>query len=79
MSIELNGKLLELLRTAFPGITAVTALVNPASTSSKLAFEQTETAARLMGLGGVGKAEAGSAAACASCVQPSSREPTPWS
>jgi putative tryptophan/tyrosine transport system substrate-binding protein len=63
MHTELNGKRLELLRTAFPGITAVTALVNPASTSSKLAFEQTETAARLMGLGGVVRAEAGSAAA----------------
>jgi putative ABC transport system substrate-binding protein len=46
MHTELNGKRLELLRTAFPDITAVSALVNPAAASSKLAFEQTETAAR---------------------------------
>jgi putative tryptophan/tyrosine transport system substrate-binding protein len=63
MHTELNGKRLELLRTGFPGITAVAALVNPASTSSKLAFEQTETAARSMGLGGVVRVEAASTAA----------------
>jgi putative ABC transport system substrate-binding protein len=63
MHTELNGKRLELLRTAFPGITAVAALVNPANTSSKLAFEQTETAARSMGLGGVIRVEAASIAA----------------
>ncbi len=51
MHTELNAKRLELLRTAFPHITAVTALVNPANPSHKLAFEQTETAARSMGLG----------------------------
>jgi putative ABC transport system substrate-binding protein len=58
---ELNGKRLELLRTAFPQITAVSALVNPAT--SKLAFEQIETAARSMGLGNVQRVEAESAAA----------------
>src|ERR1700730_2587375 len=42
---------------------AVTALVNPANPSHKLAFEETETAARSMGLGSVGRAEAASAAA----------------
>jgi hypothetical protein len=46
MHTELNGKRLELLRTAFPQITAVSALVNPANPASKLAFEQTDTAAR---------------------------------
>jgi putative ABC transport system substrate-binding protein len=63
MHIELNAKRLELLRTAFPHITAVTALVNPSSPATKLAFEDTETAARSMGLGSVAIVEAESAAA----------------
>jgi ABC-type uncharacterized transport system substrate-binding protein len=63
MHTELNAKRLELLRTAFPYITAVTAVVNPFNPSQKLAFEQTETAARSMGLGSVARAEAESAAA----------------
>ena len=63
MHTELNAKRLELLRTAFPHITAVTALVNPANPSHKLAFEQTETAAQSLGLGSVARAEAESAAA----------------
>ena len=63
MHTELNGKRLELLRTAFPQITAVSALVNPAAAGSKLALEQTETAARSMGLGDVRRVEAESAAA----------------
>jgi putative ABC transport system substrate-binding protein len=63
MHTELNAKRLELLRTASPHITAVTALVNPSNPSQKLAFEQTETAARSMGLGSVARAEAESAAA----------------
>jgi putative ABC transport system substrate-binding protein len=63
MHTELNAKRLELLRTAFPHITAVTALVNPASASWELSFEQTETAARSMGLESIARAEAESAAA----------------
>jgi putative ABC transport system substrate-binding protein len=63
MHTELNAKRLELLRTAFQQITAVTALVNPANPSHKLAFEQTEAAARSMGLGSVARVEAESAAA----------------
>jgi putative ABC transport system substrate-binding protein len=63
MHTELNGKRLELLRTAFPQITAVTALVNPANTASKLALDQTEAAARSMGLGNVASVEAESVAA----------------
>jgi putative tryptophan/tyrosine transport system substrate-binding protein len=63
MHTELNAKRLELLRTAFPHITAVTALVNPSAPGHKLSFEQTETAAQSLGLGSVGKAEAESAAA----------------
>jgi putative ABC transport system substrate-binding protein len=55
---ELNGKRLELLRTAFPQITAVSALA-----ATKLAFEQFETAARSIGLGNVQRVEAESAAA----------------
>ena len=63
MQTELNAKRLELLRTAFPQITAVTALVNPSAPAHKLAFEQTEKAARSMGLGSIARVEAGSAAA----------------
>jgi putative ABC transport system substrate-binding protein len=61
MQTELNAKRLELLHTAFPHITAVIALANPSNASHKLAFEQTETAARSMGLGSVARAEAESA------------------
>jgi putative ABC transport system substrate-binding protein len=63
MHTELNAKRLELLRTAFPHIAAVTALVNPSNPAHKLAFEQTETAARSMGLGSIARVEAESAAA----------------
>jgi hypothetical protein len=63
MHTELNARRLELLRTAFPHITAVTALVNPSNPAHKLGFEQIETAARSMGLESVARAEAESAAA----------------
>jgi putative tryptophan/tyrosine transport system substrate-binding protein len=63
MQTELNAKRLELLHTAFPHITAVTALVNPSAAAHKLAFEQTETAALSMGLGRIARVEAESAAA----------------
>ena len=63
MHAELNAKRLELLRTAFPHITAVAGLVNPSTPSSKLAFAQTETAAQSLGLGRVASVEAESAAA----------------
>ena len=63
MHTELNGKRLDLLRSAFPHVTTVAALVNPANPSHKLAFEETETAARSLGLGNVRRVEAGSAAA----------------
>ena len=63
MHTELNAKRLELLRTAFPYINAVAALVNPANPSHKLALEQTETAAGSLGLGNVARVEAESAAA----------------
>jgi putative ABC transport system substrate-binding protein len=63
MHTELNAKRLELLRTAFPHITAVIALVNPSNPAHKLGFEQTKTAARSIGLASVGRAEVESAAA----------------
>jgi len=63
MHTELNAKRLELLRTAFPYINAVAALVNPANPSHKLALEQTETAAGSLGLGNIARVEAESAAA----------------
>jgi putative ABC transport system substrate-binding protein len=62
MHAELNGKRVELLRTAFPDISTVTALINPIAPSSKLAFEQIETAARSLRLGHVARAEADSIA-----------------
>jgi putative ABC transport system substrate-binding protein len=58
MHTELNAKRLELLRTAFPHITTLTALMNPLGPGQKLAFEQTETAARSLGLGSVARVEA---------------------
>jgi putative ABC transport system substrate-binding protein len=63
MHTELNAKRLELLRTAFPYINAVAALVNPANPSHKLGLEQTETAAGSLGLGNIARVEAESAAA----------------
>jgi putative tryptophan/tyrosine transport system substrate-binding protein len=63
MHTELNAKRLELLRTAFPRITALTALVNPSNPSHELALEQTETAARSLGLGNVRRVEAETTAA----------------
>jgi putative ABC transport system substrate-binding protein len=58
MHTELNAKRLDLLRTAFPHITAVAALVNPSSPAHKLALEQIETAARSMGIVSVARVEA---------------------
>jgi putative tryptophan/tyrosine transport system substrate-binding protein len=63
MGTELCGKRLELLRTAFPQITAVSALVNPRNSNAKLAFERTEAAARSVGLEDLRRVEAESAAA----------------
>jgi putative ABC transport system substrate-binding protein len=63
MHAELNGKRLDVLRSAFPLVTTVAALVNPASLSHRLGFEQTETAARSIGLGSVRRVEAESVAA----------------
>jgi putative ABC transport system substrate-binding protein len=63
MTTELNGKRVELLHDAFPAITTVAVLVNPANPSNKSAFEQTETAARSLGLGNVRRVEAESLAA----------------
>jgi putative ABC transport system substrate-binding protein len=62
MHTELNGKRLELLRTTFPQIRMLAALVNPSNPGHKLAFEQTETAARSLGLVNVRRVEAESAA-----------------
>jgi putative ABC transport system substrate-binding protein len=62
---ELIPKRLELLRTAFPQITKISALFDPSGPGRKLTFEllgQIETAARLMGLGNVQRVEAASAA-----------------
>jgi putative ABC transport system substrate-binding protein len=63
MHTELNGKRLELLRSAVPQLAVVAALVDPSNPSHKSAFEQTETAARSLGLGSVRRVEAASAAA----------------
>jgi putative ABC transport system substrate-binding protein len=63
MRTGLNGKRLDLLRSAVPHVTTVAALVNPANPSHKLAFEETETTAQSLGLGNIRRVEAGSAAA----------------
>jgi putative ABC transport system substrate-binding protein len=63
MHVELNAKRVELLRMAFPHITAVTALVNPATPGYEISLEGTEGAARSIGLGNVARVEAESAAA----------------
>ena len=60
---ELNAKRLELLRTAFPQISSVTVLVNPAAPANQWAFGQTETAAASLGLGNVARVDVASAAA----------------
>lgn len=58
MTAELNGKRVELLQRAFQAITTVAVLVNPAAPTYKAAFEQTEKAARSLGLGNVRRVEA---------------------
>ena len=63
MHTELNGKRVELLHNAFPQIATIAALVNPAASGTKMAFEQTETAARSLGLGSVRKVEIANAEA----------------
>ena len=60
---ELNGKRLELLRTAFPQITAVSALANPANPAARKSVEQFETTVQSMGLENVRRVEAESASA----------------
>ena len=57
MHTELNGKRVELLHNAFPQIATIAALVNPATPGRRLAFEQTETAVRSLGLGSIRKVE----------------------
>ena len=63
MTAELDAKRLELLRAAFPQITAVSALVDPSNPPQLLMLERIEQAAKLMGLGSVGRVEAPSAEA----------------
>ena len=63
MSAELDAKRLELLRTAFPYVTAVTALVNTTNPYHKLPLEVVDGAAKSLGLGVVGRVEAASPAA----------------
>ena len=66
MQPELSGKRLELLRTAFPQVTTIAALVNPSGPGREATLTllgQIETVARSMGLGNVQRVEAESAAA----------------
>ena len=63
MSAELDAKRLELLRTAFPLITTVAALVNSANPYHKSPLEVIDGAAKSLGLGSVGTVEATSPAA----------------
>jgi putative ABC transport system substrate-binding protein len=61
MHKELSAKRLEVLRTAFPDISAVAVLLNPSSPSSAPNFRATEEAARSIGQVTVGTVAAGSA------------------
>jgi putative ABC transport system substrate-binding protein len=63
MATELCGKRLELLHTAFPQITAVSALANPRNVHSQEDFQRTEAAARSFVLEDLRRVEAESAAA----------------
>jgi putative ABC transport system substrate-binding protein len=58
MGAELDAKRLELLRTAFPQITAVSALVDPSNPPQLLMLERIEQAAHSMGLERVVRVEA---------------------
>jgi len=69
MTTELNGKRVELLRGAFPAITTVAALVNPAQRTHKMAFTQTEAAAQSLGLGIVRRVEAKTLQPCERCAR----------
>ena len=58
---ELNAKRLELLRTAFPDITAVAVLIDPSKPAWTRYFQPIEEAARALGLPIAARVEAGSA------------------
>jgi putative ABC transport system substrate-binding protein len=58
MTAELDAKRLELLRTAFPQITAVSALVDPSNPPQLLMLERIAQAAKSIGLGSLGRVEA---------------------
>ena len=63
MTAELDAKRLELLRTAFPQITRVSALVDPSNPSQLITLEKIEQAAKSIGLGSVDRVEAPTAEA----------------
>jgi putative ABC transport system substrate-binding protein len=63
LAMELTGKRLELLHTAFPQITAVSALVNPRNVNSESALKLAEAAARSFGLEDLRRVETESAEA----------------
>jgi putative ABC transport system substrate-binding protein len=50
LASDLSGKRLELLKEVVPGLTQVAVLWNPANPSSASAWEETQTAARALGL-----------------------------
>ena len=58
MAAELNAKRLDLLRTAFPNVTALAVLVNPSNASSAAYLRDSEGAAGAMGLRIVARIEA---------------------
>jgi putative ABC transport system substrate-binding protein len=63
MQSDLNAKRLEILRTAFPQISAVAALLNPSTGNGEANFRATKEAAQSIGLTGVARVEAGTAEA----------------
>jgi putative ABC transport system substrate-binding protein len=61
MQSDLNAKRLEVLRTAFPQISAVAVLLNPSTGNGEANFRATEEAAQSIGLTNVARVEAGTA------------------
>jgi len=76
MSAELDAKRLALLRSTFPQVTAVSALMDPANPMHKAMLEGIGRAAASMSLPDPRRVEAESVAALARSGRPSFRGPT---
>ena len=79
MQFDLNAKRLEILRTAFPQISAVAALLNPSTGNGEANFRATKEAAQSIGLTGVARVEAGTAEPCSRSARPTLPMSAGWS